>query len=145
MTDLIQIVAIAVSLVLLTVVLELVRRRRLSEEYSLIWIVCAVALLGLSVARRRLDRIALSLDIYYPPALLILVLFFFVFVASLYFSVVISRQREQIERLIEEVAVLSALVGENTARLHSLAATRGFAESVSADTASKPDVAPDAT
>ena len=46
--------------------------------------------------------------IAYPPALLLLVLFLFVFVASLYFSVVISRPRQQIERLVEEVAILAA-------------------------------------
>ena len=120
MTDAVQVVAITVSTFLLALVLELVRRRRLSEEYSFIWIVCAAALLILAVARRSVDRLALWLGIYYPPALLILVLFLFVFVASLYFSLVISQQREQIERLIEEVAILTALVGENTARLRSM-------------------------
>jgi hypothetical protein len=109
MTSLIQIVAIVVSTTLLIIVLELVRRRKLTEEYSLVWILCAIALLVLSTWRRSLDVIALWLGIYYPPALLILVLAFFMFVASLSFSLVISRQREQIERLIEEVAILSAV------------------------------------
>jgi hypothetical protein len=105
----VQILAIGVSTLLLLLVLELVRRRKLSEDYSFIWIICAAALLVLSVARQQVDRVALWLGIYYPPALLILVLIFFVFLALLYFSLVISRQREQIERLIEEVAILSAL------------------------------------
>ncbi len=39
-------------------------------------------------------------------------LVFFVFVALLYFSVVISRQREQIEQLVIEVALLSRRLEE---------------------------------
>jgi hypothetical protein len=113
MTSLVQAIALVVSAGLLLLVLELVRRRRLSEEYSLIWIVFAVALLVLTASRDRIDRLALWLGIYYPPALLILVLIFFVFVASLYFSVVISRQRQQIERLIEDVAILSAMQSDD--------------------------------
>jgi hypothetical protein len=35
-----------------------------------------------------------------------------VFVASLWFSVIVSRQRQQIERLIEETAILSAELRE---------------------------------
>lgn len=110
MTDAVQLVSIAISGVLLAAVIELVRRRQLTEEYSLIWIVCAVALLGLSVWRNLLDVSAAALGIHYPPALLLLVLILFVFVVSLYFSVVVSRQRQQLERLIEEVALLDAQV-----------------------------------
>lgn len=110
MTDLVQVVSVAVSVALLLLVLELVRRRRLTEEYSFIWIVCGVALLVLSVWRNALDLAAAALGVHYPPALLLLVLTFFVFIVSLYFSVVVSRQRQQIERLVEEVALLDAEV-----------------------------------
>ncbi len=112
MTDLVQIAAIAVSILFLTLVLELVRRRRLTEEYSFIWISCAVALLTLSIWREILHAAAHWLGVYYPPALLILILFTFVSVASLHFSVVVSRQRRQIERLSEETAILSARLRE---------------------------------
>ncbi len=108
MTSMIQVVAIAVSSALLLVVLELVRRRRLTEEYSFIWIACALALLGLSIWRDVLHAIAGWLGVFYPPAVLLLVLIVFVFVGLLYFSVTMSRQREQIERLIEDVAILEA-------------------------------------
>jgi hypothetical protein len=108
MTSLVQIVAIAVSTALLLVVLELVRRRRLTEEYSFIWIACALALLGLSIWRDVLHAIARWMGVFYPPAVLLLVLILFVFVGLLYFSVTMSRQREQIERLIEDVAILEA-------------------------------------
>jgi NO-binding membrane sensor protein with MHYT domain len=110
--DLVQLAAILVSVVVLFVVLDLVRRKLLTEEYSFVWIVCALALLGLSIARRLLDQVALSLGIHYPPAALLLVLILFVFLSSVSFSVVVSRQRQQIERLTEDAALLEARLRE---------------------------------
>ena len=117
MTDVVQLVSIVVSASLLVTIVELVRRRRLSEEYSLIWIVCAVALFALSLWRNVLDLAASALGVHYPPAVLLLVLTFFVVIVSLYFSVVVSRHRQDIEKLVEEVALLD----EQVRRLRSSA------------------------
>jgi hypothetical protein len=115
--DRVQIVALAVSVALLAVVLELVRRRKLTEEYSYLWILCSAALVAVAVRRDLLDRGAAWLGVYYPPMVLLMLLVVMVFVASLCFSVIVSRQRQQIERLIEETAILSAeLRAERAAR-----------------------------
>src|SRR5262245_46565198 len=103
-----QYLAVGGSLVLLVFVLELVRRRRLTEEYSVIWILASIMLLVMSLARGTIDRVALWLGIQYGPALLLLALGFFVAVAALHFSLVISRQRRQVERLIGDVEFLDA-------------------------------------
>ena len=108
MTSTVQVVAIVVSAALLAIVIELVRRRKLTEEYSFVWLLCAIALLSLSLWRDLLHVVAHWLGVFYPPAVLLLVLTVFVFVACLYFSVVVSRQRQQIERLAEEQAILAA-------------------------------------
>ena len=108
MIDRIQIVSLAVSVVLLLVVLELVRRRKLTEEYSFIWIVSSLILLAVSIRREILHAAARWLGVYYPPILLVMALIVIVFAASLCFSIIVSRQRQQIERLIEETAILSA-------------------------------------
>jgi hypothetical protein len=106
--DTVQVAAIAFSTLLLGLVLELVRRRRLTEEHSLIWVIGALALLALSSWRNVLDVLAPAIGVHYPPALLLLALTGFVLLVSLYFSVVISRQRRDIERLLEEIALLGA-------------------------------------
>ena len=108
MLDPVQILAIAVSGLLLVLILELVRGRFLGEEYALLWITGGIALLVLSASRRALDSVARWLGVHYGPAVLLLLLAFFVFIALLFFSVVVSRQRVQIERLIEDVAILEA-------------------------------------
>ena len=116
MIDRVQVVAIAVSVVLLMVVLELVRRRKLVEEYSLLWILGSLAILGLSIWRGLLDIAARELGVFYPPSLLLMLLVVSVFVALLWFSVVLSRQRQQIDRLVEETAILGAEIRDLQAK-----------------------------
>ena len=113
--DRVQIVALTVSVLLLTIVLELVRRRKLTEEYSFLWILSSAALVALSIRRDVLDAAASWLGVFYPPMVLLMLLIVMVFVASLCFSVIVSRQRQQIERLIEETAILSAELREERA------------------------------
>src|SRR5262245_26106282 len=102
MTDTVQVIAISVSAALLLLVLELVRRRKLTEEHSFIWIIGSIVLLGLSIRRDILHVAARILGVHYPPAVLILALGFLVFLVSLYFSVVLSHQRKLIERMVED-------------------------------------------
>lgn len=111
-TDRVQVVAIVASTILLGVVFDLVRRRRLLERYSLPWLVAALALLIASLRRDLIDTTARWLGVYYPPAVLLLLLTLIVFVIALWFSVIVSRQQRQVDRLIEEAAVLSGELRE---------------------------------
>jgi len=117
-TDRVQVVALACSVLLLLLVLELVRRRRLSEEYSALWIVLAVSLIGISLRRDVLDSAAKWLGVYYPPAVLVLMLVAIISVAALSFSVILSRHQRQIDRLIEENAIMGAELRELRSELN---------------------------
>ena len=108
MTDRVQILAIVGSVAFLALVLELVRRRKLAEEYSALWIVSSLVLLGISWNRSLIDIGARWLGVYYPPAVLLLLLIGIISMASLSISVILSRQQRQIDRLIDENAILSA-------------------------------------
>ena len=108
MIDRVQIVALVVSVLLLGTVLELVRRRKMIEEYSFLWIVFSLTLLALSSRRELLHVAARWLGVFYPPILLVMLLIVMFFVASLSHSVIVSRHRRQIDRLTEETAILSA-------------------------------------
>jgi hypothetical protein len=117
--DRIQIVAIVVSAALLVAVLELVRQRKLVEEYSIVWLLGAIALLALSIWRHVIDRAAAMLGVFYPPSLLLMLLVVMMFVALLWLSVVLSRQRRQIDRLIEQTAILEAQLREPRTAHHA--------------------------
>lgn len=108
MNSRIQVIAIVVSVAFLLTVLELVRRRKLIEEYSFIWIVIALLLLAVSIWREFLDTVARELGIYAPTNALLVALTGGVLVALLGVSVILSRQRRQIDQLIEETSILSA-------------------------------------
>ena len=108
MNSRIQIVAILGSVAFLLLVLELVRRRRLAEEYSALWIVAALAMLAASIRRDMIDRTAAWLGIYYGPAVLLLGLVVVGAAVLLWMSVILSRQQAQIDHLIEETAILAA-------------------------------------
>lgn len=116
MIDRLQIGGLVISLSLLLTALELVRRRKLIEEYSFIWILFSLALLAVSVSRDVLHFAAPMLDAFYPPNVLVILLIVMVFVALLCHSVIVSRQRRQIERLIEETAILAAELRDLRAR-----------------------------
>ncbi len=133
MIERVQWVSLGTSVVLLLVVLELVRRRKLTEEYSFLWIAASIALVILSARRELLDTPARWLGVYYPPMVLLMAFILLVFVASLWFSVIVSRQRRQIERLIEDTAILQAEVRElrSTRRGHEAAWEHTAAEPVS--------------
>ena len=72
MPDRTMIVGAAGSVGVLLLVLELVRRRRLREEYALLWLVTGAVLLLLSLSRPLLDTLAELTGIYYPPSALFL-------------------------------------------------------------------------
>ena len=112
MTTRVQIVAIIGSIAFLLLVLELVRRRRLAEEYSALWIVGALALLLASLRPDIIDRTAIWLGIYYGPAVLLLGLVVVVSAVLLWMTVVLSQQQAQIDHLIEETAILGAELRE---------------------------------
>ena len=110
MIDRIQIIAIVLSAGFLLTVLELVRRRKLVEEYSFLWIVVATLMLAISIWRELLHSAARELGVHDPPNVLLIALTAAVVLGLLGISVILSRQRRQIERLIEETAILSAEV-----------------------------------
>jgi hypothetical protein len=91
---------------LLFIVLELVRQRRLREEYSLLWLLTAVVLLALSLWRSSLDLIAKLMGIFYPPTALFVIGFGFVLLLLLYFSTIISQLSGENNSLTQRIAIL---------------------------------------
>jgi hypothetical protein len=102
----IQIVAVAITVMIFLVILELVRRRRLVERYALLWMLAAVGLVTLALWRDLLDVAADLLGIAYPPNALFLIAFGVIFVLLLHFSVATSRLSEETKILAQEVARL---------------------------------------
>jgi hypothetical protein len=102
----IQLVAIGGTAVLLLVVLELVRRRRLLERYALVWLASALILLALGVWKGLLGTIASAIGIVYPPSALFVIAFGFILVLLLHFSTAVSRLTDQSKVLAQRLALM---------------------------------------
>ena len=109
----ISIAATAVSVVLLLVVFELIRSRRLRERYALLWLATGVVLVVLSAWRGGLNTIAGWLGVQsYPPAVLFAVGILFILAVLLHYSTVISRLSDQNVVLAQRLALLESKVDE---------------------------------
>lgn len=97
---------------LLTMIVELIRKRRLKEEYALLWIFAAIAVMVLSFERTILHRSAKLLGIYYPPVLLAIVAGFFGLLLAIHYSLVISRLSGENRVLAQDVALLKLELAE---------------------------------
>jgi hypothetical protein len=102
----VSVAASIASILLLLVVLELIRGRRLKERYALMWLATGVVLLALSLWRGGLNTIAGWLGVGYPPAILFAVATLFVIVVLLDYSTVLSRLSDQNTLLAQELALL---------------------------------------
>ena len=105
------------SLVLLLVVFELIRSRRLRERYALLWLVTGAVLVVLSAWRGGLNTIATWLGVKgYPPAVLFAVGLLFVILVLLHYSTVISRLADQNVVLAQRLALLETRLTEREDR-----------------------------
>jgi hypothetical protein len=109
----ISIAATLASLVLVVVVFELIRSRRLQERYALLWLLTGGVLVVLSAWRGGLNTIAAWLGVRgYPPAVLFAVGLLFVIVVLLHYSTVISRLSDQNVILAQRLALLETKLNE---------------------------------
>jgi hypothetical protein len=99
-------ISILFSITFLAVVITLVRKNKLQERYSLLWILMGIILLILSISPIFINTIAKWLDIKNPPSLLFLFGLVYLIIYNLHITTVISKQSEKITRLTQEVALL---------------------------------------
>ena len=100
------ILSVVLSMVLLLYILEMVRRRRLREEYSILWLCGGIVILVLSLKRDWLTRISLAAGVAYPPSFLFLIGILFVILILIHFSIAISKLHEMNKRMSQEIALL---------------------------------------
>lgn len=112
MTPTQRVFAIVTSLGTLLFILELVRRRKLREEYSWLWILTAAGMLVLASWYGLIERISHLIGAVTPTTTLFLFALLFLLAISVHFSTMISRLQQQVRRLSQELAVLAAERGE---------------------------------
>lgn len=100
-----KIVAIVISIVMLVIIVELVRTRRLREEYAFLWILTGVTLLVLSLRFSLLAELSRLIGIVLPVSTLFFCALIFLMLVALQFSVKISRLTDQVQELAQRFAL----------------------------------------
>jgi hypothetical protein len=111
-----RIIAIAGSFLLLLLILELVRQRRLKEEYSVLWVATAVVLLVLAAWGGALHFLTHTIGAVSESSTLYFFGLLFVIFLLLHFSVRVSILERRLTALIQEIALLPR--GGQSTRLH---------------------------
>jgi hypothetical protein len=102
----ITILSITASIILLLYILEMVRRRRLREEYSILWLAGALIMLVFSLKQDWLKRASEAAGIYYPPSFLFLIGLLFILLILIHFSIAISRLYQMNKKMAQDVALM---------------------------------------
>lgn len=101
-----QIVLIAFALVAIAAIFELVRRRRLSERYALLWIVGWALVVVFAAVPRALVWVAAGLGIEDPRWALFVIFGVATLALLIYMSIALSRMHAHTIRLAQELALL---------------------------------------
>jgi hypothetical protein len=108
----VQLFAALASVVLLGIVIELIRSRKLRERYALLWLATAGVILFFAVWRSGLHSLSKTLGIAYPPNALFVLSMLFVLVLLLHFSTVISKLSDRSTTLTQRLALLEERLRE---------------------------------
>ncbi|HUU92866.1 MAG TPA: DUF2304 domain-containing protein [Phycisphaerae bacterium] len=100
-----RIVLLVLGLGLLGLTLNLIRRRRLREEYAVLWVATSIVTLLFVLFSGALFDVATWLNLDHV-VLMLLIVFVFLVAIMLHYSVVISRHSEREKGLSQEVALL---------------------------------------
>jgi len=102
----VQVLAITGSIFFLFFILYQIQRKKIKEEYSILWLSLGVVFIVISVWRDGLDEISRLIGVAYPPAALFLILIMAVFVILIQFSIIISKLADNNRQLAQEHSLL---------------------------------------
>jgi hypothetical protein len=102
-----RLVIVTSAFMLMLLIFELVRKRRLREEYSWVWLLTGGAILVLALMPELwLVYLSELVGSRNPPAAIFFVAFCFMTLLCLQFSVRLSRMTEQVKTLAQKIALL---------------------------------------
>jgi hypothetical protein len=108
----VQLFAALASVVLLGIVIELIRTRRLRERYALLWLATAGVILVFAAWRSGLHDLSRALGVAYPPNALFVLAILFMLILLLHFSTVISKLSDRSTILTQRLALLEERIRE---------------------------------
>jgi len=107
-----KIAMIIICISIFLIILDLVRRRRLREEYSWLWLLTSSALFILVIQYSWLELITEAMGAVLPTTTLFIGALVFLMFLSIQFSVRISKLTDQVKNMVQENALLREKIEE---------------------------------
>jgi len=101
-----QIFALIVSVMVFIVVVDMVRRRKLREEYSVLWLVTSVVMFVLVLRYEWLVALTTAIGAGLPTTTLFLFSIIFLILLAVQFCIKISKLTDQVKNLSQENALM---------------------------------------
>ncbi|GLY35906.1 hypothetical protein Amsp01_019300 [Amycolatopsis sp. NBRC 101858] len=101
-----RILSLVVACVVLFVVLEMMRRRKLREKYAGVWLVVAVGVVVLAVLPQAADFLAKHTGVQTPSNFVFLLAGVVLALVSLHLSTEVGHLEEEVRTSVEETALL---------------------------------------
>ena len=127
-----QAFALVASIALLVFIVEMVRRRKLREEYSWLWIIVGAVIFVLSAWFGLLRWLTGLVGAVVPVSTVFVLGILFLVVANIYLSMKISTLTTQVKNLAQRLAIVDHYVQE--ARVAAADATEGTGHGVTEGT-----------
>jgi len=109
-----KIFAVVASFLIMAVVVELVRRRKLREEYSWLWLLTGAVIIVLVMWYDLLVAITRLIGAIAPTTTLFIFGLLFLMLISLHYSIQISKLSYQVKEMGQQLALLRGRVEDQT-------------------------------
>jgi len=110
-----RLVPLILALTVAVSVIELIRRRRLREEYAMLWICASGVLLVFAAVPQLVMWAANALGVYYVT-LMVLLSFCFLSLVLVHLSVAVSRSADDVRKLAQRTALLEQKLSDNASQ-----------------------------
>jgi len=101
-----KIFALVLGIGILAVILEMVRRRRLGEEYSFLWLLIGAGIVMLVLWQGLLEWITRLIGAVVPTTTIFIFGIVILVLINLHFSVKITKLSRQVKDLTQQIAIL---------------------------------------
>lgn len=100
-----QLFAFLLGIGLIILILDLVRRKKLREEYSWLWMIFGATIVSMSIWDQLIVETANFIGIYEPIMVLFIFGIFFLLLICLHFCIKISKLTNQVKKLAQIIAI----------------------------------------
>ena len=98
--------AIIFSIAFIIFIINLVRKNKLDEKYSILWLFASGVILIVALFPSIITTIAQKFNVFYPPTLMLLFAIIVLGAYIVHITVVITKQNKMIVKLTQELGIL---------------------------------------